>query len=89
MELRQNVRRVATRPIAWLTAVLVALAIGLIGFYALQGNTRTHPTGAGTPTVTSLDPPRNGGPGGQFGDAPQPGQTARSGGPGGQIGDAP
>jgi hypothetical protein len=86
MELRQNVRRVATRPIAWLFAVLVALAIGLIGFYALQGNTHTHPTGAGTPTVTSLDPPRNGGPGGQVGDADQ---ASRVGGPGGQIGDAP
>jgi hypothetical protein len=30
MELRQNMHRTATRPMAWIAAILVALAIGVI-----------------------------------------------------------
>jgi hypothetical protein len=85
MELRQNMRIAATRPTAWLAALLFAVALGLITLYALQGST-AHTTGIRTPPMTSVDPPRNGGPGGQVGD---PDQAARVGGPGGQIGDAP
>jgi len=87
MELRQNMPRV-TRPIAWLTAILVALALGLISWYALQSSAPTQPTRLSTPPMTSSDHLRNGGPGGQFGDAPQPAETSRDGGPGGQPGDA-
>ena len=86
MELRQNMRIAATRPTAWLAAVLLAVALGLISLYAFQGSTPAHTTGIGTPPMTSVDPPRNGGPGGQVGDLDQ---ASRVGGPGGQIGDAP
>jgi hypothetical protein len=86
MELRQNMRIAATRPTAWFAAVLIALAIGLISLYTLQGSTPAHTIGVGAPPMTSVDPPRNGGPGGQVGD---PDQASRVGGPGGQIGDAP
>jgi hypothetical protein len=86
MELRQNMRSVTTRPIAWLTAILVALAMGLISWYALQSSAPTRLPGIAKPPIISVDLPRNGGPGGQVGD---PDQAARVGGPGGQIGDAP
>ncbi len=86
MELRQNMRSVTTRPIAWLAAIFVALALGLISWYALQSSTPTHQIGVDKPSIASVDPPRNGGPGGQVGD---PAQASRTGGPGGQIGDAP
>jgi len=86
MELRQNMRRVTARPIAWLAAILVALALGLISWYALQSSTPTHQIGVDKPPIVSLEPPRNGGPGGQVGD---PDQASRTAGPGGQIGDAP
>lgn len=86
MELRRNMRLAATRPIAWLTALLIGLVLVLISWYALQSSATTHPTGVGTPLMTSGDQPRNGDPGGQFGDSDQ---TSRVGGPGGQIGDAP
>jgi hypothetical protein len=86
MELRHDLRSVTSRPIAWLTAILVALALGLIGWYALQSSAPTHSTGVDKAPMTSADTPRNGGPGGQVGD---PDQASRVGGPGGQIGDAP
>jgi hypothetical protein len=89
LELRQNMRRATTRPMAWVTAVLVALALGLITWYALPSSALTHRTGVVTPLASSVASPRNGGPGGQIGDAPQPDQTSRDGGPSGQIGDAP
>ncbi len=85
MELRQNMRSVMSRSIAWLTAMLVALVLGLISWYAFESGAATHPTGVNKPPMTSIDAPRNGGPGGQVGD---PDQTSRTGGPGGQIGDA-
>ena len=86
MELRQNMRSVTIRHIAWLAAILVALALGLTSWYALQSSTPTHPITVDKPPIASVDHPRNGGPGGQVGD---PDQASRVGGPGGQIGDAP
>jgi hypothetical protein len=79
MELRQNIRSVTTRPVAWLTAILVALALGLISWYALESGTATHPTRVNKPPTTSVDTPRNGGPGGQFGD-PESGRQLSVGG---------
>jgi hypothetical protein len=88
-ELRQNLRHASSRPIAWDSAVLIALALGLLAWYALPSSAPAHRTSAATPLATSVVFTRNGGPGGQIGDSPQPDQTSRDGGPGGQIGDAP
>jgi len=89
MELRQNMRRAATRPMAWVAAVSVALALGLVGWNMRPIVASPHPPLVRTPSVASIETPRGGGPGGQIGDAPLPDQTSRVGGPGGQVGDAP
>lgn len=89
MELQQNIRRAATRPMAWVAVVSVAVLLALIGWYMRPIGALSHATGLRTPIVISVESPRIGGPGGQIGDAPQPGQTSRVGGPGGQLGDAP
>jgi hypothetical protein len=89
MELRQNIRRATTRPMAWTAALLIALALGLMGWYMHPSSAPTHKTSVVSALATTVESPRNGGPGGQFGDAPQPNQTSRVGGPGGQFGDAP
>lgn len=89
MELRQNIRHAATRPMAFVGAVLFAVLLALIGWYVRPISAVNHPTGVRAPIVTSVESPRSGGPGGQIGDAPQPDQTTRVGGPGGQFGDAP
>ncbi len=86
MELRQNMRQAATRPMAFVVAVLFALMLALIGWYVRPISAVNHSTGVRAPIVTSVESPRSGGPGGQIGD---PDQTSRVGGPGGQIGDAP
>jgi len=88
-ELRQNLRYASTRPMAWVAAVLVPLALGLMTWHALPSSAPTHRMSVVTPLATSVVSPRNGGPGGQVGDSPQPDQTSRDGGPGGQIGDTP
>jgi hypothetical protein len=89
MELRQNMRLATTRPIAWVVATLIALMVGLTSGYVLASSTLGRQTSAGARPVSSLESPRNGGPGGQLGDAAQPAQASRGGGPGGQLGDAP
>lgn len=89
MELQQNMRRAATRPMAWVAAAMVALALGLIGWNMRPLATPPHPAGFRMPSVASVQSPRVGGPGGQIGDAPLSDQTTRVGGPGGQVGDAP
>jgi len=84
MELRQNVRRATTRPTAWVAAISIAVATGLIGWNAFATGTRTDATNVRIgPAITAyplLD--RNA-------ERQQQAQTSRSGGPGGQIGDAP
>jgi len=52
MELRQNMRRATTRPMAWGASMLVALAIGLVGWNALTTATRSEPSSA-TPAKTA------------------------------------
>jgi hypothetical protein len=89
MEVLLNKRRATTRPIAWVAALLAALAFGLIGLHALRIQPPAHATGGVISPVTSSESSRRGGPGGQIADASQPVETARSGGPGGQVGDAP
>jgi len=44
MELGQNMRRATTRPLAWGAAMLVALAIGLVGWNVLTSTTPTQGT---------------------------------------------
>jgi len=44
MELRQNMRRLTTRPMAWGAAILVALAIGLVGWNVLTASTPSEGT---------------------------------------------
>ncbi len=89
MELRQNMRRATTRPMAWVVAMLLALMLGLMVGYVLASIAPAHPTGVGQAPVITGDSPRNGGPGGQIGDSTEPNQTSRGGGPGGRIGDVP
>jgi len=89
MELRQNIPHAATRPMALVVAVLIALILALVGWYMRPISAVNLSTGVRAPIVTSVESPRSGGPGGQIGDAPQPDQTTRVGGPGGQFGDAP
>ena len=78
MELRQNMRHAATRPRAFVVAVLFALMLALIGWYMRPIGAVNHSTGVHAPIVTSVESPRSGGPGGQIGDAAQPDQTARA-----------
>ena len=84
MELRQNMRRATTRPMAWAAAILSVLAIGLIGWTALTTGAPTEATNVSTAPETTANAllDRNA-------ERQQPGQTSRKGGPGGQIGDAP
>ena len=89
MELRQNIPHAATRPMALVVAVLIALILALVGWYMRPISAVNLSSGVRAPIVTSVESPRSGGPGGQIGDAPQPDQTTRVGGPGGQFGDAP
>jgi hypothetical protein len=88
VEVQLNKSRETTRSMAWVAALGAALALGLMGWYALANSASTHSTAVVTPPAVSSESPRNGGPGGQIGDTAQPPQTTRSGGPGGQIGDA-
>jgi hypothetical protein len=54
MELRQNMRRATTRPIALAAAILVALAIGLMGWNALTTSTASKATTVhNTPAITA------------------------------------
>jgi hypothetical protein len=84
MELRQNMRRATTRPLAWAAAILIALAIGLTGWNALTTVAPSQATNVSmapaTTAIALLD--RNA-------ERQQQGPTSRMGGPGGQIGDAP
>ena len=89
MELQQNMRRAATRPMAWVAGVLIALALGLIGWNMRPIVAPPQPALVSKPIVSIIESPRVGGPGGQIGDATLPDQTTRVGGPGGQIGDVP
>jgi hypothetical protein len=89
MEFQKNMRRAATRPMAWVAGVLVALALGLIGWNMRPIVSPPQSTLVDKPVVAILESPRVGGPGGQIGDAPLPEQSTRVGGPGGQIGDVP
>jgi hypothetical protein len=84
MELTQNKRRAATRPGAWVAAIAVAVAAGLIGWNALTSGSVIHPTNIRTAPATNAYPllDRNA-------ERQPQGQTSRSGGPGGQIGDSP
>jgi hypothetical protein len=100
MELRQNMRRATTRPMAWVATILVAAALVLGAWYALPTSAFIHPTSVrkapatgaaslldreaerqpaapATGAASLLDreaerqpASRNGGPGGQLGDAP-------------------
>jgi hypothetical protein len=89
MELQQNLRRAATRPMAWGAAASVVLLLAIIGWYMRPIGALSHATVLRTPIVAIVESPRVGGPGGQIGDAPLSDQASRAGGPGGQIGDAP
>lgn len=89
MELQQNMRRAATRPMTWVAGVLVALALGLVGWNMRPIVAQPQPALVRMPIVAIIETPRVGGPGGQIGDAPLPDQASRVGGPGGQIGDVP
>ena len=51
MEIRQNARLVSTRPIVFVFALLFALALGLIGWYALPTSPSSHPQVVNTPKV--------------------------------------
>lgn len=84
MELQETMRRLPIRSMAWLTAILALLAVGLLGWQALAYVKPTNQLAIqrspiATPAALLLD--RNA--------ERQPGQTPRVGGPGGQVGDAP
>ena len=54
MELRQNMRRATTRPLAWAAAILVALAIGLVGWNVVTASTLfKSPAVHNTPVITT------------------------------------
>ena len=55
MELRQNMRQATTRPLAWAAAILIALALGLVVWYAVPKTMPNHPASAPKPVVTSVD----------------------------------
>jgi cytoskeletal protein RodZ len=84
MEIRQNMRRATTRPDAWVVAVVVALALGVISWYALTTSALTHTTSAGKPPATTVNSLLD-----RAAERQQQGSISRDGGPGGQIGDAP
>jgi hypothetical protein len=100
MELRQNMRRATTRPMAWVAAILVGAALVLGASYALPTNTFIHPTSVRTAPATGaaslLDREAERQPA-----APATGAASlldreaerepasRNGGPGSQVGDAP
>ena len=84
MKLRLSVRRAANRPTAWITATVVVIAIGLLGWQWIGDVHVSHRTislRAATPSVSPLldrnaecqptDSPSVGGPGDQTGDALQ------------------
>ena len=84
MELRLSLRRAVTRPTASITAIVVVIAIGLLGWQWIGDvlvSNRTVPLREATPTVSPLldrnaerqptEGPNVGGSGGQTGDAPQ------------------
>lgn len=83
MELRVNMQRAASRPMAWLAAMLIVLAVGLLSLQTIADVRATrHTSTVRSPSPTAaplLD--RNA--------ERQPGQTPRAGGPDGQVGDAP
>lgn len=85
MELQQTVRNGTVQPTAWLAVVLVGLVLALLIWSMRPTSVPTHPSVARHAIATSVGSPRDGGPGGQVGDA----QPSRVGGPGGQVGDAP
>lgn len=89
MEFHQNTRPTTTWPVAWFAAIVFALVLGLMSWSAMRSGAPTPASNVLAPFVPSIQSARLGGPGGQIGDAPQPGLIARIGGPGGQIGDAP
>lgn len=81
MELRQNMHRTTTRPIAWVAAILVTVALALMAWYALPTSTSIHPASVRKAPATGAAPlldraaerqpaSRDGGPGGQIGDIP-------------------
>ncbi len=84
MELRQGIHRVTTWPTTWIATVLLAIVLGLLGWYALPNATRSHPTNVARPTVTAANSllDRNA-------ERQQQGPISRDGGPGGQVGDVP
>lgn len=56
MELRQNMRRLSTRPMVWVVAILFALMVGLLVGYLVASNAVTHPTSVGAVPVISATP---------------------------------
>jgi hypothetical protein len=52
MELRRNMKRAATRPMAWVAALALALALVLMAWYAFPIGAFTHSTGAPKAPVT-------------------------------------
>jgi len=84
MELRQNLRRPTARPIAWVATILLAMAIGVIGWQALPNSALVRSTTVSNSPATApaslLD--RNA-------ERLQQTPISRDGGPGGQIGDVP
>lgn len=84
MELHENMRRIPIRSMAWLSAILTLLAVGLLGWQALANVKPIHQLAFQRSAIAATAPPlldRNA--------ERQPGQTPRVGGPGGQVGDAP
>ncbi|MDQ2943394.1 MAG: hypothetical protein M3R21_06975 [Candidatus Dormibacteraeota bacterium] len=55
MELRQNMRYATTRPVAWVAAISLALALALIVSYAVPKSTPNHAANASKPSVTTVD----------------------------------
>src|ERR1700686_2818873 len=84
MELRQNMRRATTQPTAWVAAISIAVATGLIGWNAFATGTRTDAINVRIGSVITSYPPLD-----RNAERQQQAQTLRSGGPGGHIGDAP
>lgn len=57
MEMRESVSRFSTRPLVLVVALLCALAIGLVGIYALGSRSVTPSSGAGTTFTYYQDRP--------------------------------